>query len=344
MNTSHNRYMQEAIALAQQAEGMTSPNPLVGAVVVKDGKITGRGYHHQAGTPHAEVHALNDAGEDANGADIYVTLEPCCTSGRTPPCTQAIIKAGIKKVFIGSLDPNPAHAGRGVDILRQAGIEVETGIETSACDELNEAFFKWITTGRPLVVLKLATTLDGRIACSNGQSQWITGPEARSRVQLLRRRADAIMVGGETARRDHPGLVVREPVDWPRQPRRLIASRSMSLEEAMELMSPGRTPEIIAADTSEAWNALMDRLGRDEVTELLVEGGGELAAQLLQAGIVDVAEFHVAPKILGGRGSRPAVGGDNPLSLSEACNLDDMSFFKLGKDLIVRGIIHSGGK
>jgi diaminohydroxyphosphoribosylaminopyrimidine deaminase/5-amino-6-(5-phosphoribosylamino)uracil reductase len=337
MNDLHKAMMHIAIDLARQAEGMTSPNPLVGAVVVKKMQIVGEGYHHKAGTAHAEVNALNDAGSKAAGADIYVTLEPCSTTGRTPPCTEAIIKAGIKRVFIGSLDPNPAHAGRAVDILRKTGIEVATGIETALCDSLNEAFFKWITTGKPLVVLKLAVTLDGRIACANGQSQWITGPEARGRVQRLRRRADAIMVGGETVRKDKPGLIVREPEDWPRQPRRLIVSRSMTPDQAKELLCPGPCPEIVAPDSPEAWQNLMQRLGSEQVTELLIEGGGELAAAVLHAGIVDIAEFHIAPKILGGKGSRPAVGGADPLSLAEAFNLNDVTVETLGKDIIVRG-------
>jgi diaminohydroxyphosphoribosylaminopyrimidine deaminase / 5-amino-6-(5-phosphoribosylamino)uracil reductase len=329
--------MQQAIALAQQAEGMTSPNPLVGAVVVKHDQITGRGYHHKAGTPHAEIHALNNAGADTENADMYVTLEPCSTTGRTPPCTEAIIKAGIKRVYIGSLDPNPAHAGRAVAILRQAGIEVFTGIETVACDALNEAFFKWITSGEPLVVLKLAITLDGRIACANGQSQWITGPEARGRVQQLRRRADAIMVGGETVRKDNPGLIVRDPEDWSSQPRRLIVSRTLTPETASELMCSGPAPEIVAPQSSEEWQNLKKQLGSEQVTELLIEGGGELAAEALHAGIVDIAEFHIAPKILGGKDSRPAVGGANPLSLAEAWDLKDVSVEILGKDIIVHG-------
>lgn len=329
-------YMDEAIALALKAWGMTSPNPLVGAVIVKDGKVTGRGFHEQAGKPHAEINALADAGQTSQKADLYVTLEPCSTYGRTPPCTDAIIRAGIGRVFIGSLDPNPAHAGRGVDILKNAGIEVVTGIEKAECDAINEAFFKWITAGIPFVILKMAITLDGKIATKDGQSKWITGPAARQRVQHLRQWSDAILVGGNTVRNDHPSLTVRDIPGW-RQPRRLVASKTLTLESLKSLLPEGRTPEIIHADSPAEWREEMRRLGSKNVTALLIEGGGELASSVLKAGIVDKVEFHIAPKILGGRDSRPVIGGENPLTLAEALALKNISVERAGRDIIVTG-------
>ncbi len=331
------KWMGEALALAEMAWGMTSPNPMVGAVVVRDGQVVGRGYHHRAGEPHAEVNALRDAGDAARGADIYVTLEPCSTGGRTPPCTGAIIKAGLRRVFVGASDPNPAHRGAGMKILSDAGIEVFDGILQKPCEKLNEAFFKWIATGTPFVLLKMAMTLDGKIATAGGSSQWITGTDARLRVQRLRQWADAVMVGGGTARTDRPGLMVREPENWARQPRRLVASTGMSTAEAAALLQPGVAPEVIRAAAPVEWRQVLRRLGAEQVTAILVEGGGELADSLLKAGVVDKVEFHIAPKILGGRGSRPVVGGDNPASLAESVPLTDVETFPLGNDIGVSG-------
>jgi len=343
MEKSAGQYMHQALELAQLAWGETSPNPLVGAIVVKNGRIIGRGHHRKAGTPHAEINALADCRYSPAGATLYVTLEPCSTHGRTPPCTDAIIKAGIKKVYIGCLDPNPNHAGRGVEILQQAGIEVVFPVMEQECRRLNEAFFKWITTREPFVILKMAMTLDGRIATVNGNSQWVTGPEARERVQTLRQWADAVMVGGETARLDRPGLNVRCKPDWEKQPRRIIVSRRIRPEEAEALLQPGVRPEVIAPQTPEEWHIEMSRLGSEGVTALLIEGGGELAGTVLQAGIVDKVEFFIAPKILGGRDSRCVVGGENPLSLSEAMNLDRVEIETIGNDLRVSGYIAAKG-
>jgi len=333
-------FMSEALTLARQAWGRTSPNPMVGAVVVRDGRIVGRGFHPRAGEPHAEVYALRDAGERARGATLYVTLEPCSTFGRTPPCTEAVIAAGIARVVVGALDPNPKHAGKGIEILRRAGIEVLTGVEELACCTLNEAFFKWIVTGRPFVLLKMAMTLDGRIATASGDSQWITGPAARERVQSWRQWADAVMVGGGTVRRDHPGLTVRNVPDWPRQPRRLVVSRTLTPAAATAAMGPGPAPEILAPDSPAAWNDELLRLGREQVTAILVEGGGELAGTLLQAGVVDKLEFHVAPKILGGTHSRPVVGGGDPVKLAEALAVKRLTVEPLGEDFIFSGYLH----
>ena len=330
------KFMQEALALAKKAWGRTSPNPMVGAVIVKNDTIIGRGYHHRAGEAHAEIKALQDAGTNVVGADIYVTLEPCSTTGRTPPCTEAIIKAGIKRVFIGSLDPNPRHQGRAVELLNAAGIKVEYGIEKEACRHLNEAFFTWITTGRPFVLLKMAMTLDGKIATANGHSQWITGAEARNRVQYLRQWADAIMVGGNTARIDKPSLTVRSIPDWQPQPLRIIVSRSLSQDDVGQMLPPGGPIELIAPQQDD-WLRYLQSLGDRGITSVLVEGGGELAATLLQQRLVDKVEFHVAMKLLGGRGSRPVVGGVNPEHLSSALELKNISTCQLCNDLAIIG-------
>lgn len=324
-------FMRRAVRLAKNAEGMTSPNPIVGAVLVKNGRKIGEGWHRKAGCPHAEIEALRSLKQPgaAKGATLYVTLEPCSTSGRTPPCCDAIIAAGIRRVVIGSLDPNPRHAGRGVGILRDHGIEVETDVLREACEELNTAFFKWITTKRPYVLLKMAQTLDGRIATESGSSKWVTGDEAaRKRVRLLRLRADAILAGAETYRLDQPRLTVRdERGNVLKTPRRFIATHHPE-DIAGEF-------EVMSADGKEEWSAFLDRMGAENVTMLLIEGGGELAASALSAGIVDGIEFHIAPKILGGRGSRPSVGGDNPLDIADAFPLKNMRVRSLGRNIMV---------
>ena len=335
--TTHEYFMLEALKLARKAWGQTSPNPLVGAVIVKDGEIIGQGYHHCAGEPHAEINAIKDAGENAVGADIYVTLEPCSTFGRTPPCTQAIIDAGIKRVFVGSVDPNPSHAGKGLEILEEAGIETQAGIHKIACDVLNEAFFHWITTGTPFVILKMAMTLDGKIATANGQSKWITGPSARAHVQELRKWCDAIMVGGETVRKDSPGLIVRDVDEW-KQPAKLIASRSMTDNDLLQYFPDG-SAKAVSPEGSKGWQKLMTELGKDNITALLLEGGGELAGNAIEAGIVNKVEFHIAMKILGGKDSRPVVGGKSPLSLDEAKQLINYKISITGEDLIVSGYL-----
>lgn len=333
-------WMKQALELAAQAWGRTSPNPLVGAVVVRDGELVGAGWHQQAGTPHAEVHALRQAGELARGAALYVTLEPCSTHGRTPPCTEAIIEAGVQRVVIGTLDPNPNHRGRAVDLLQAANLEVMSGVEIAACQQLNEAFFCWIRHQRPYVLLKMAMTLDGKIATRSGDSQWITGAEARGEVQHLRQWADAILVGGETVRRDNPQLLVREPADWPRQPLRLVATRSGQLGDDRQVLSDGRAvTRCIQALEASDWQKLLAELGQEEVTALLVEGGGDLAGQLLRAGYVDKIAFFIAPKLLGGKGSRPVIAGPDPTRLLEAIDVHDMETRRIGADLLITGYI-----
>ena len=332
-------FMREALTLALEAWGMTNPNPMVGAVVVRGGKVIGRGYHHKSGLPHAEIEALNDVrrnGFDPAGAELYVTLEPCSTHGRTGACTEAIVKAGIRRVVVGALDPNPAHAGRGIEILRSAGVEVETGVLEAECADVNRSFFKWITTGRPFVTLKMATTLDGRIATMSGDSKWVTGETARSRVQKLRRLADVVMVGGGTWRTDKPSLTVRDMENWPCQPLRVIVSKSLTRDEVAECYPDGRF-EVVALPDKAAWDEFLTGLGRRGMVNVLVEGGGELAASALAAEAGDYVEFHVAPKILGGRESRPAVGGASPEFLAAALELKNVRVERLGYDVMIAG-------
>ena len=339
--TADIRFMRRALLLARRAWGCTSPNPMVGAVVVSPaGKIVGEGWHKKAGTPHAEVHALAAAGKKAKGATLYVTLEPCCTQGRTPPCTEAILAAGIRRVVVGGLDPNPKHAGRGITLLQEHGVDVVTGIEKEACLELNEPFFHWVTSGRPFVLLKLGMTLDGRIATASGQSQWITCAAARAAGQKLRRWADAILAGGETVRLDNPMLTVRTPPDWWRQPKKLVWSRRgpEAFPRPLRIWAdPANPPHFLRAQTRTDWLGQLQQLGAQNITAILVEGGGELAANLLRAGLVDKVVLFVAPKILGGRNSRPAVGGADPATLAEALELENMQVRRIGTDLMITG-------
>lgn len=334
------RFMRRALALAKRAWGKTTPNPMVGAVIVKDGRIIGEGYHHKAGMPHAEVEAIRSLKDPtaAQGATIYVTLEPCSTFGRTPPCCQAIINGKFARVVIGCPDPNPDHAGRGIKILKDAGIEVVSCVEESACRELNKAFFKWITARKPYVLLKMAQTLDGKIATASGSSQWITGDSAASaRVQQLRRLADAVMAGAETLKLDHPRLNARtRSGKIVKNPRRLIATHH-----------PETVPEgyeAVAADTEQDWNELLSRLGKENIVFLLLEGGGELAASALDAGAVDEIEFHIAPKILGGKHSRTSVGGMDPESVNAHFPLDGMTVKKLGRNLRINAFVQKRAK
>lgn len=328
--------MKEALKEARKGWGLTSPNPMVGAVVVRDGVIVGRGYHHGAGLPHAEPNALADAGENTFGATLYVTLEPCCTFGRTPPCTEAIKRAGIRRVVVGCTDCNPKHSGHGLAILREAGIDVISGICEKECLEINAAFFWWISTGCPYVRLKMAMTLDGKIATANGDSKWITGETARRYVQKLRRGSDAVMVGGETVRKDDPELVVREPKGWKRQPARIVWTSKPSLPDGCKLLNGNGGPvELAKPVTTDEWKAFLNGLGDRGMMSLLMEGGGELAGCALKAGIVNEIDFFIAPKILGGRGSRPVVGWENPLALKESLPLKEWRVRRIGDDLLV---------
>ena len=320
-------WMDLALSLAARGKGTTRPNPMVGAVVVKDGRVIGEGYHVKAGEPHAEVHALRAAGEGARGADLIVTLEPCCHVGRTPACTDGVIKAGIARVWVGALDPNPLVSGQGITALRDAGIEVITGIRTPACEALNKGYNHWMATGRPHITLKLATSLDGKIATSTGASQWITGPPARRAVHALRSEVDAVTVGSGTARADDPSLTVRDvPYEGPQPARILIDSRlsvpptaklfardgaqillvtsddndaaALSARHAMAVELPTPQGQVCLAQAMET----LGTLPTTPIRSVLVEGGSGLATALLKANLVDELRVFLAPIYIGGDG------------------------------------------
>ena len=367
-------FMRLALRLARRGCGMTSPNPMVGAVLVKGGKIIGRGWHRRAGEPHAEIEALRDAqkrGDNPRGATLYVTLEPCCTHGRTPPCTDAIIGAGIKKVVIGATDPNPKHAGKGFKILRRAGIKVVVGILSDECARLNEAFNHWIVRRTPFVTVKAAMTLDGKIATASGESKWITGEKARAHGMKLRQGSDAILVGINTVLADDPSLTARGPKSEVRSPnknmRRIILdslartplnakvvsdefaalttivvskkapkTRVVALSKKVKIIvAPSVSLKLKTKNSKLNLPWLLNKLGAENVTSLLVEGGGEVNASFLLGGFAQRVAFFYAPKILGGRNARKGVAGDGAKNVSEVIKLREVEWRKLGEDLLL---------
>ena len=370
-------FMRLALRLARRGGGATSPNPMVGAVLVKGGRVIGRGWHRRAGRPHAEIEALRDAqnhGCSPRGATLYVTLEPCCTHGRTPPCTDAIIAAGIQRVVIGATDPNPRHAGKGFKILQRAGIKVIHGILAAECTKLNAAFNHWIVCRTPFVTVKAAMTLDGKIATAGGESKWITGEKARAHGMKLRRDSDAILVGVNTILTDDPSLTFRKrkaESGKRKQLRRLVLdSRARTPltakvvtdeSAALTTIFVGKTApknrvaalakrvKVIVAPAANSkpktknlklhlpW--LLKKLGAENVTRLLVEGGGEVNASFLLGGFAQRVAFFYAPKILGGRAARRAVAGDGAESLAEVMPLREVKWRKLGEDLLLTAAV-----
>ena len=359
--TSDEQFMLKAIALAKRAEGITRPNPPVGAIVVSDGKVIGSGYHHKAGSAHAEVLAIKSAGLDkCKNTTIYVTLEPCSTYGCTPPCTEAIINAGIKRVVIGTCDPNPLHGGRGIKILRKAGIEVTSNVAGDAAEQLLAPFANWITTNRPLLSLKLGMTLDGRIADAGYKSQWITGKKSRQKVQQLRRRADAVMVGSGTVCADNPSLLCRLRKN-PAALRVIVDSTGKTPLNA-KVLTDGFAEKTIIATTkkcsdrrinaytklgAEVWilptskekvslKSLITRLGKTGVMNVLCEGGGVLAESLVKTNLIDEYLIFMAPKLLGGK-AIPAFGGTGwKLGVEPRLLFTDIE--KLGDDIFIRAV------
>lgn len=355
----HERFMRRALELARQGEGYVRPNPLVGAVVVKEGRVIAEGYHARCGGPHAEAVALARAGEEANGADLYVNLEPCVDfpGKKTPACTERIIAAGIRRVILATRDPNPQVGGKGMERLREAGIEVVEGVLAEEAQELNEIFFHWITTKKPFVALKLALSLDGKLATKAGESKWITGLEARKQVHQLRRRYAAVLVGVNTVLADDPQLTVRD-VQGP-QPLRIVLDSRGRIPTSARLLA-GEAPTAVATTAAmpkekeqelrkmgaEVWrlparggrvdlSALITRLGQREVDSLLVEGGGEVAWSFLSQGLVSRVYFFYGPLILGGREAVPAVGGEGVSTLAAAIRLSPPSFQRLGDDILL---------
>jgi len=401
MSFSDSYFMRQALRLARRGYGTTSPNPMVGAVLVKGGKIIGRGWHRRAGLPHAEIEALRDAqkrGHNPDGTTLYVTLEPCSTHGRTPPCAEAIIAAGIKRVIVSAADPNPTHSGRAFEILRRAGIELDWWGERTReplqgnhhregswghsphrrladeCAQLNEAFNHWIVHRTPFVTVKAAITLDGKIATASGESKWITGEMARAYAMKLRQGNDAILVGINTILADDPALTARKQKVKPI--RRIIldsmartplkskvvsddfatsttivvskhapAKRILALAKRVNiLIAPsnrvGRASSragTSAASPGQQLNLpwLLKKLGAENITSLLVEGGGEANASFLLTGLAHRIAFFYAPKILGGRDSLKAVAGEGAKSLADALGLRDIKWKRLGPDLLL---------
>jgi diaminohydroxyphosphoribosylaminopyrimidine deaminase/5-amino-6-(5-phosphoribosylamino)uracil reductase len=357
-------YMRLALDLARCGRGRTSPNPMVGAVVVKEGRIVGQGYHERAGGPHAEVVALREAGEAARGATLYVSLEPCCHTGRTGPCTEAILEAGVARVVAAMKDPNPLVAGRGLERLRQAGLEVTVGVLEREAARLNEVFCKYITTRRPFVVLKVAMTLDGKIATRTGASRWITGPAAREYVHALRDTYDAVLVGRGTVLADDPALTVRLP-QGGRDPVRVVLDSRARLPETARVLQTGSPAPTIVAVTGDApaerigrleeagarvmvlpgeggrvsLPALLEELGRREITSVLVEGGATVHAAALAAGVVDKVVWFVAPKIFGGREAPGPVGGPGVADPAAALALEDVEVTRYGPDICIEGYV-----
>lgn len=354
-----NQFMRLALELAEKARGRTSPNPMVGAVVVKDEKIIGTGYHKKAGAPHAEVHALAEAGEKAEGADLYITLEPCNHFGRTPPCTEAIIKAGIKRVMIALEDPNPLVCGKGIQRLRSSGVEVYERIMEEEAKRLNEVFLKYIRTKLPFVALKAAISLDGKIATETGQSQWITGEEARLNGHMLRNTYDAILVGIGTVKADNPSLTCRLPDGEGRDPVRVIVDSKLSISPQARVLHLNSPAPTIVATTEQAPQerireieklaevivvnegplvslpSLLEKLGEQAITSVLVEGGGKINGSFLRQQLVDKYYFYVAPKIIGGAESPGPFQGKGIAELEKTVILENLSVSHLGNDLLI---------
>ncbi len=358
-------FMALALKLAQKGAGFTSPNPMVGAVVVRDGRIVGRGYHRRYGGPHAEVEALRQAGEMARGATLYVTLEPCNHHGKTPPCTQAVLAAGIARVVIANADPNPRVTGGGADFLRQQGLQVDMGLLAAAGQRLNEAFFQAMTTGRPWVIAKAAASLDGKIATHSNDSHWITGEAARAWVHRLRHRVDAILVGVGTVVADDPQLTTRLPRGRGKDPIRIVLDSRLRLPlsaQVLHLQSPAPTwiactaaapPEKISALREMGTEclvlpgrqgrvdleALLALLGQRRVQSLLVEGGAEVHGAFFAGGLINRFHLFLAPKLIGGRQAPGILGGPGIARLADAPPVRDLTIRRFGPDILISGYL-----
>nr|WP_041556094.1 bifunctional diaminohydroxyphosphoribosylaminopyrimidine deaminase/5-amino-6-(5-phosphoribosylamino)uracil reductase RibD [Carnobacterium sp. 17-4] len=356
-------YMRMALDLARKGKGWTTPNPLVGAVIVKGGRVIGQGYHQKYGQPHAEVNAIVSAKKDVTGATLYVTLEPCSHFGKTPPCSDLLIDKNIKRVVVGTLDPNPLVAGKGIERLRSNGIEVVTGVLEEESQKLNEIFIKYIVTKEPFVVMKNAMSLDGKIATVTGESQWISGESSRKQVHSLRHELAGIMVGIETIIKDDPQLTSRTLNS--RNPIRIVVDSQLRIPIASKVLTQQDKAKTIVATTKRANNEKLETLkqmgievivtkekyGRVDLQELmkvvgakgidsiLLEGGATLNFSALEEGIVDKIQSYIAPKIIGGKEAKTAVEGAGVHSLKSAFQIDRMTPVMVGEDLFVEGYI-----
>ncbi len=357
-------YMERALRLAERGRGLVSPNPLVGAVVVRDDRVVGEGFHRGPGTAHAEIDALRAAGEAARGGVLYSTLEPCDHQGRTGPCTRAIEGAGIFRVVSAMVDPNPVVSGRGHARLEGAGIEVSTGVLAAEAERLNEAYIKHIRTGRPFVTWKMAASLDGKVAARDGSSRWITGEAARRDVHRLRGASDAIVVGAGTALADDPSLTVRDPAYEGRPPLRVLVDARGRVPASGDLFDDQAPTLVATTDTAplerrEEWRAaaaevvefeaeagrvpfgaLMEHLGKRDVQSVLLEGGPTLAWSALEDAAVDKVVVYLAPKLVGGEAAPTVLGGRGFAPIGSALALRIRSFDLLGEDLKVEADVH----
>lgn len=359
----HENYMKKALKLAEKGIGKVNPNPLVGAVIVKDNRIIGEGYHEYYGGPHAEVNAIRNSTESLEGATIYVTLEPCHHYGKTPPCVDAIIKNKFSKVIIGQVDPNPLVAGKSIEKLKENGIEVHTGILEEECKKLNEVFNKYILSNEPYVVLKAAMSLDGKIATSKGESMWITGEEAREDGHKLRNKLSSIMVGVNTVIKDNPSLTCRVP--HGRNPIRIIVDSNLKIPLVSKVLEINKDSRCLIATTNKASqdkiNLLKDKgaevlilpeknekvdirnlikeLGKLKIDSVLLEGGGTLNFSFLQEKLVNKVQFYIAPKIIGGELSKTPVEGMGIKSLKDAFKITEISTRFLGEDIFIEGYL-----
>lgn len=360
--------MSLALRLAAKGRSTVSPNPMVGAVVVKQGRIIGQGFHLKAGTPHAEIFALRQAGEHAQGATLYVTLEPCChLKKRTPPCVPEILRSGVRRVVAAMPDPNPSVKGKGAAALRRAGLSVTVGVASSEAEELNKSYCHWMKTGRPYVTLKAGMTLDGKLATATGESRWITGEPSRQEVHQLRGTMDAILIGVGTVLTDDPSLTTRTGPRLDklarRQPLRIIVDSRLRIPLKSQALSQQDKAKTIIAATAAAstarrsalqkkgieiltvpairgrvsFPALLKQLGRRGIMSLLVEGGSEVNAAMLKAKLVDHIRLYVAPLLLGGRDAKGVIGGESPARLAGAIKVQHVMTRSIGDDVVVEG-------
>lgn len=357
MKKSNLYFMNLAMKLALRAKGRTLPNPLVGAVVVKNGQVIGRGYHKKAGLEHAEVIALNQAGQKAQGAVLYVTLEPCAHFGRTPPCVNRIIKSGIKEVVVGMVDPNPLNNGKGIELLKKSGIKVSVGFLENELKNINEVFIKYITKRMPFVTVKAAQSLDGRIASRAGDSKWITSDRARAYAHRLRRNYDAIMVGINTVLRDNPKLdawfskseltkiVVDTQLSTPSNANiflkgkviiaTLLSSPGQETENRFILAKKAKILEVKEKDGQVNLKDMMKKLAALEISNILVEGGGTLSGALFDEGLVDRVLFFISPKIIGGKEAISSVMGRGVARVDKAVKLREVKLTRIGEDFLI---------
>lgn len=360
--------MTQALRLAAKGLGQTSPNPMVGSLVVKNGRIVGQGYHQGPGQPHAEVLALKQAGSRAKGATLYVTLEPCChLLKRTPPCVPAVIHSGVSEVVVAMTDPNPSVQGKGIAALRRAGMLVTTGIAGEEAAQLNRAYLHWVTTGRPYVILKAGMTLDGKVATAKGESRWITGPLARRDVHRLRSEVDAVLVGVGTVLKDNPSLTARlsdRPVKLAaQQPLRVVLDSQLRTKPKAKVCRDQDLARTLMATTSRAatsrrrllgltgveivslpaksgqvsLRALMTLLGKRGIMSVLIEGGSTVNAAALQARLVNHVLLYLAPTLMGGQDAQSVIGGHGPKRLAQAIRLRHVTVRRAGEDLVIEG-------